>query len=65
MSFNIAGTGRYLPSTVVTNDDLSKIVDTSDEWITQRIGVKERRISVDETAADMAAKAAKEALLSS
>lgn len=65
MSFNIAGTGSYLPSTVVTNDDLSKIVDTSDEWITQRIGVKERRISVDETAADMAAKAAKEALLSS
>ena len=65
MSFNITGTGSYLPSTVVTNDDLSKIVDTSDEWITQRIGVKERRISVDETAADMAAKAAKEALLSS
>lgn len=62
MSFNILGTGSYLPPNIVTNQDLSQIVDTSDEWITQRIGVKERRISKDETAADMAAKAAFEAL---
>lgn len=43
----IAGTGHKVPPRVVTNDDLSKIVDTSDEWITQRTGIKERR-HVDE-----------------
>lgn len=62
MSFNISGTGSYLPENIITNDDLAKLVDTSDEWITQRIGVKERRISVDETAADMAYNAASKAL---
>lgn len=39
----IKGTGRYLPERVVTNDDLSKIMDTSDEWIQQRTGIEERR----------------------
>lgn len=43
----IAGTGHAVPDRVVTNDDLAKIVDTSDEWITQRTGIKERRF-VDE-----------------
>lgn len=62
MSFQIMGTGSYVPEKILTNDDLSKMVDTSDEWITQRVGVKERRISVDESAAEMGAKAAQRAL---
>lgn len=57
MSINILGTGFYVPENIITNDDLSKMVDTSDEWIIQRVGVKERHISVDETAADFAIKA--------
>ena len=40
----IAGTGRYLPEKVLTNFDLEKMVDTSDEWITTRTGIKERRV---------------------
>ena len=40
MSFKILGTGSYAPEHVVTNDDLSALVDTNDEWITQRIGVR-------------------------
>lgn len=62
MSIQILGTGAYVPEHIVTNDDLSKMVETSDEWITQRVGVKERRISVDESASDMAVKAAQKAL---
>lgn len=64
MSIKILGTGAYVPPKVVTNDDLAKLVDTSDEWIMQRVGVKERRLSIDETAADMAVKAALDALKS-
>ena len=62
MSIQILGTGAYVPAHTVTNDDLSKMVETSDEWIMQRVGVSERRVSVDESAADMAAKAAARAL---
>ncbi len=62
MSIKILGTGSYVPDNIVTNEDLTKLVDTSDEWIVQRVGVKERHISVDETAADMAVKAAKSAM---
>lgn len=62
MSFKISGTGSYVPEKIVTNDDLSKMVDTSDEWIQRRIGVSERRVSVSETAAEMAVKAAERAL---
>ncbi len=59
----IAGTGSYLPEKVLTNDDLSKIVDTSDEWITSRTGIKERRIAADdEFTSDLATKAAERAL---
>ena len=59
----IAGTGSYLPKKFLTNDDLAKIVDTSDEWITTRTGIKERRIAAkDEFTSDMAAKAAEQAL---
>jgi 3-oxoacyl-[acyl-carrier-protein] synthase-3 len=40
----ITGVGAYLPDYVLTNDELSRMVDTTDEWIMQRIGIKERRI---------------------
>jgi len=62
MNFKILGTGSYVPQRIVTNDELSDIVDTSDEWITQRVGIKERRICTTETAADLAYEAAKRAL---
>ena len=62
MSFSIIGTGRYVPENTVTNDDISKLVDTNDEWIKQRVGISERRISVNETATDMAYQAALRAL---
>lgn len=62
----IKGTGSYLPEKVVTNADLEKIVDTTDEWITQRSGIKERRIAGDnETTGMMAIEAAKRAIESS
>ena len=44
----VLGFGQYRPSRVVTNDDLSKIVDTSDEWITARVGIKQRRYADDD-----------------
>lgn len=60
---SIIGTGSYAPERVLTNDDLSRMVDTSDEWITTRTGIKERRIAAkDEMTSDMAAKAALRAL---
>lgn len=62
MSFRVLGTGMYVPERVVTNNDLSQFLETNDEWIRQRVGVRERRISTHETAADMAAKAALAAL---
>lgn len=62
MSFHILGTGSYVPPLAVTNDDLAKLVDTSDEWITTRTGIRQRHITVDETASEMAAKAASAAL---
>jgi 3-oxoacyl-[acyl-carrier-protein] synthase-3 len=59
----IAGLGRCLPSRVVTNDDLAQIVDTSDDWIVSRTGIRERRfVSDGESTATMAAKAGCEAL---
>ncbi len=62
MSFSILGTGMYVPPKIVTNDDIAKLVDTNDEWIRQRVGVRQRHISTNETAADMGAKAALAAL---
>jgi 3-oxoacyl-[acyl-carrier-protein] synthase-3 len=51
----IAGTGSYVPARVVTNDDLAKLVDTSDEWIQQRVGIRERRYAATgEASSDMA-----------
>jgi len=59
----ILGVGHYLPSRVVTNADLSKLMDTSDDWIQQRTGIRERRFSEGRTgAADTGAEAAEEAL---
>lgn len=62
MSIKILGTGSYVPDKVLTNDDLANMVETSDEWIVQRVGVKQRRVSENETASDMAIKAAQKAL---
>ena len=53
MSFRILGTGSFLPQKVLTNEDLSHMVETSDEWITKRVGVKERRVCTTETNTDM------------
>ncbi len=62
-SAKIAGLGYYVPKKVLTNADLEKMVDTSDEWITSRTGIKERRMADDnETTADLAVKAAINAL---
>ena len=59
----VLGRGSYLPSRVLTNSQLSRMVDTSDEWITQRTGICERHIAGEgETTADMALKAARAAL---
>lgn len=62
MTASIAGIGAYVPETIVTNDDLAKIVETSDEWITSRTGIRERRISTGEETSDLAAEAARRAL---
>jgi 3-oxoacyl-[acyl-carrier-protein] synthase-3 len=59
----IAGTGSYLPEKVMTNDDWSKLVDTSDEWISTRTGIKERHIaSEDQATSDLVCEAAKMAI---
>jgi len=59
----IKSTGAYLPEKIMTNQDLEKIVDTSDEWITQRSGIKQRHIAADnETTADLAIAAGRQAL---
>ena len=60
---SIIGTGSYLPEKILTNEDLSKIVETSDEWITSRTGIRERRMAAkDEHTSDMASKAALKAI---
>ena len=59
----IAGWGSYLPEKVLTNFDLEKMVDTTDEWIVQRSGIRERRIAADhETTVTMGVEASKQAL---
>lgn len=65
MSFRILGTGSRLADKVVTNDDLAKIMDTSDEWISTRTGIRQRHVSTSETASDLAAAAAAAALADS
>jgi len=57
------GCGSYLPTRVLTNNDLARMVDTSDDWITQRTGIRERHIAADnETTSDLALAAARAAL---
>jgi 3-oxoacyl-[acyl-carrier-protein] synthase-3 len=59
----IVGTGHYVPKRVLTNHDLEKMVDTSDAWIVERTGIRERHIAAEgEASSDMAAEAAKRAL---
>jgi 3-oxoacyl-[acyl-carrier-protein] synthase-3 len=59
----IVGTGSYLPERVMTNADLEQLVETSDSWIRERTGIRERRIAADgETTCDLAEKAARRAL---
>ena len=60
---NIIGWGKYAPANVVTNDDIARYVDTSDEWIRARSGIRERRFaSDDETTATMSTEAGRAAL---
>ena len=58
----IIGTGKGIPETVVKNEDFTRFVETSDEWITTRTGIRERRISTGETTWQLGAKAARQAL---
>jgi len=59
----IIGTGGYLPSNVVTNHDLEKLVDTSDQWIRERTGIEQRHIAVEgETTVDLAEQASRNAI---
>ena len=62
MGFRILGTGSALPERSVTNDDLSEFLDTSDEWIYTRTGIKSRRVCTDETLDDLAVEASRRAL---
>ncbi len=62
MKTMIIGTGSYAPDRVVTNEDLAGIVETSDEWISTRTGIRERRISLGQGTTAMAAEAARRAM---
>ncbi|NLG04031.1 MAG: ketoacyl-ACP synthase III [Clostridia bacterium] len=62
MSVKIVGTGSFLPAHIVTNEDLSNMMDTSDEWIKSRTGIETRHLAKDETTTGMAIEAAKKAL---
>ena len=65
MSIKIAGTGMYVPEKILTNADLERMVDTSDEWIRTRTGIEQRHIAADnETTSDMAFQAGTKALAS-
>ncbi len=60
----ITGTGSYLPERIMTNADIEKIVDTTDQWIQERTGIKQRHIAADDqTTSDLAVEAAKQAML--
>lgn len=60
----IIGTGSYLPDNILTNDDMAKLVDTSDEWIASRTGIRSRRISDGENTSDLAYEAGSRAIRS-
>ena len=59
---SITGIGKCVPEKVVTNDELTKFVETSDEWISKRTGIRARHVAVEETAIGLAISAAKDAL---
>lgn len=59
----ITQTASYVPPKIITNDDLAKIMDTSDEWISSRTGIKERHIAVDENTSDLCIKVADQLLV--
>ena len=62
-SIYVRGTGSYAPEKILTNEDISKIVDTNDEWIVTRTGIRERRIAAEnESTSDMAARACEKAM---
>ena len=62
----IEGVGSYLPARIMSNADLARMVDTSDEWIVERTGIRERRIAAEkETTGDLAINAARDALVQS
>lgn len=63
MSIKILGTGSSVPKRIVTNDDLAQIMDTSDEWIRSRTGIRARHLAIEETSNGMAAEAGERALL--
>lgn len=58
----ILGTGSYVPETIITNDMLEQVVDTSDEWIQSRTGIKQRHITINENTSDLALKASEKAI---
>ena len=62
MSFTIIGTGKAVPKKMVTNDMLAEFLDTSDEWISERTGIRQRRVITDETVLSLAAEAGKDAM---
>lgn len=62
MSYKIIGTGSYVPEKVVTNDDLTVLMETSDEWISTRSGIRERHVVTTETTSELATEAARRAL---
>ena len=62
MSFRIISTGSYVPERIVTNCELEEILDTSDQWIVERTGIKARHVCTNETAEDLAIKAAQRTL---
>ena len=62
MGLTIKGTGMYVPDVIADNDDFAKIVDTSDEWITTRTGIKTRHITMENLAFQMGAEAARMAI---
>ena len=58
----VRGVGSYLPARIMTNEELSKTIDTSDEWIQQRVGIKQRHIAAEgEFTSDLAVHAARRA----
>ena len=62
MSFRVIGTGSSLPKRVVTNDDLSQFLDTSDEWIYSRTGIKQRHVCTTEGLDGLAIEASRKAV---